>query len=70
MSITVRDCLRLPSLRLGNVIAGAQGLDKIVSSISVVEFASTEIYVYAPNELLISSFYSIKIQYCGTMCRN
>lgn len=60
MSITVRDCLRLPSLRLGNVIAGAQGLDKIVSSISVVEFASTEIYVYAPNELLISSFYSIK----------
>ena len=37
MSITVYDCLRLPSLRAGRLAAGKSGLDRIVSSVSVVE---------------------------------
>ena len=38
MSITVRDCLSLPALKSGEVMAGEKGLDGIVSSVSVVEF--------------------------------
>ena len=38
MSITIRDCLNLPSFSFGNVVAGKNGLDKIVSSVSVMEF--------------------------------
>lgn len=37
MSVTVKDLLRLPSLRNAEVIAGRGGLQKIVSSISVLE---------------------------------
>ena len=37
MSVTVADLLCLPSLRLANVLGGHKGLNKIVSSISVLE---------------------------------
>jgi len=37
MSVTVEDLLQLPSLRNAEVIAGRGGLQKIVSSISVLE---------------------------------
>lgn len=62
MSITVYDCLKLPSLHSGNVIAGKNGLDSIVSSISVVEIPDTrqKIKVFNPNELSLSAFYAIK----------
>ena len=37
MSITVSDCLKLPSLREGVVVAGENGLSSIVNNISVLE---------------------------------
>ena len=39
MSVTVADLLKLPSLRNARVAAGAGGLNKPVSSISVLEYA-------------------------------
>lgn len=39
MSVTVADLLKLPSLRESRVAAGAGGLSRIVSSISVLEYA-------------------------------
>ncbi len=67
MSITIRDCFNLPSLSGGAVIAGKEGLDNIVTSISVLEYddgyESSEINsssILSQNELLISSFYTIK----------
>ena len=38
MSVTIKDCLQLPSLSLGSVIAGEKGIDSIVNTVSVVEF--------------------------------
>lgn len=61
MSITIRDCLNLPSFSFGNVVAGKNGLDKIVSSVSVMEFFSlSDFDIFTPNELIISAFYAIK----------
>lgn len=61
MSITIRDCLGLPSLSLGTVVAGHKGLDSIVTTISVVEFEDNdEPDIISPNELLISSLYCVK----------
>ncbi len=63
MSLTVRDCLNLPSMSFCNVVAGDHGLDKIVSSVSVLEFIDdkkNDIYTFSPNELTISAFYTIK----------
>ena len=61
MSITVKDCLNLPSLRESHLVCGKEGIHKIVSSVSVVEFFNdTEIMVYNPNEILISAFYAVK----------
>lgn len=65
MSISVRDCLALPSLSFAKVVAGHKGLDKIVSSVSVSEFFDSseghyDVEVFTPNELLISAFYSIR----------
>ena len=39
MSITVRECLKLPSLRNAEVLAGHAGLDQYVSTVSVLEYA-------------------------------
>lgn len=61
MSITIRDCLQLPSLSLGRVIAGRDGLDSIVTAVSVLEFNDTdEADILSPNELLISSLFCVK----------
>lgn len=60
MSITVRDCLQLPSLSLGKVIAGHRGLDNIVNTISVMEFDNNDDDFYTSNELLLTAFYSLK----------
>ncbi len=61
MSITIRDCLSLPSLSLGTVIAGHKGLDSIVTTVSVLEFEDNdEPDIISPNELLISSLYCVK----------
>lgn len=63
VSITLKDCLSLPSLSFGKVVAGEAGLDKIVSSVSVLEFfdyASQDLDVFTPNELILSAFYTIR----------
>lgn len=60
MSITVRDCLSLPSLNSGKVVAGEKGLDSIVTSVSVLEFDDYEDNFYIPNEIIITSFYCAK----------
>lgn len=60
MSITVRDCLNLPSLSAARLVAGHQGLDSIVRTISVIEFDDYEDDFFVPDEIVITSFYSVK----------
>ncbi len=60
MSITVKDCLNLPSLRMSRVIAGQNGLSGIVSSVTVLEFDLTSDDIFVPNELAITAFYDIR----------
>lgn len=60
MSVTIKDCLQLPSLSLGSVIAGEKGIDSIVNTVSVVEFDTPGDSYSISNELLLSALYSIK----------
>lgn len=60
MSITVRDCFNLPSLSAAKLVAGHQGLDSIVKTISVTEFDDYGDDFYVPDEIVITSFYSVK----------
>lgn len=63
MSITVRDCLKLPSLRNAEVLAGHAGLDQYVSTVSVLEYAKTFAMVnplFLGNEIILTAFISIK----------
>lgn len=69
MSVTIEQTLRLPSLRKATVVGGADGLDKLVLSISVLECSETSeeldyLYQninYAGGELAITSFYGFFI---------
>ena len=64
MSITVTDVLKLPSMRSARVLGGRKGLSRIVSSISVLEYAQinpikTELFSsieFLGNELAITGF--------------
>ncbi len=63
MTVTVRDCLKLPSLSEASVAAGEDGLDRIVLSISVLEYAEPSVLqsdFFSGNQLLISALISIK----------
>lgn len=63
MSIMVSDCLNLSALREAKVVAGHRGLNKIVSSVSVLEYADISLLVdglFLGNELIISALVSIK----------
>ena len=42
MKITVADCLKLPALREAQLVAGAKGLDRAVSSVSVLEWPEVQ----------------------------
>lgn len=77
MSITVADLLKLPSLRNAEVVAGRGGLQKIVSSISVLEsvdpdtlndflFQNDDFY---GSEIVITAFINIKDD-VEMQCRN
>jgi len=63
MSITVRDCLKLPSLRDAKVVAGHVGLDQYVAYVDVLEyakvFAMTD-QLFLNNGLIITAFVSVK----------
>lgn len=43
MNVTVADCLKLPTLREAQLIAGAKGTDRAVSSVSVLEWPETNL---------------------------
>ena len=45
MSVTVEDILKLPSMRQAKVLGGKGGLNKVVSSISVLESVDPEVLV-------------------------
>ena len=74
MNVTVADCLRLPTLREAQLVAGAKGLDRAVSSVSVLEWPETNLLsdeLIVGNELVISALVTIKMMlpdsavYCG-----
>lgn len=64
MSITVADVMKLPSMRGAKVLGGAGGLTRVVSSISVLEYArptaiQSELFdriEFLGNELAITGF--------------
>ena len=68
MSITVADLLKLPSLRESRVVAGEGGLSRIVSSISVLEYADPGSFQeemfhnneFYGSEIVISGLISVK----------
>lgn len=68
MSVNVKNILELPSLRGAKVLGGKQSLDRIVNSISVLEYAKptamqehlfSEIQPFLGTELVITGFCSI-----------
>ena len=62
MSITIADCLKLPSLQDAKVIAGHNGLGKFVSSVSVLEYARVFAMadaLFLGNGLIITAFTSV-----------
>ena len=63
MSVTVSDLLKLPSLRKAKVIAGSNGLNKVVSSISVLEAANVSFLV--DDVFLKGEFFSSEIVITG-----
>jgi DNA-binding PucR family transcriptional regulator len=77
MSVTVADILKLPSLRNAEVVAGAGGLKKIVSSISVLESVDPEVLndslfhndEFFGSEIVITAFINIKDD-VELQCRN
>ncbi|MGI6318509.1 MAG: PucR family transcriptional regulator ligand-binding domain-containing protein, partial [Dethiobacteria bacterium] len=77
MAVTVADLLKLPSLRNAEVVAGRGGLQKIVSSISVLESVDPELLMEAHfhndefygSEIVITSFINIKDD-VELQCRN
>jgi DNA-binding PucR family transcriptional regulator len=68
MSVTVADLMKLPCLQEAEVIAGRTGLNRIVSSVSVLEYAdvsklSDELFKnneFYGSEIVITGFINIK----------
>lgn len=68
MSVTVADLLKLPSLRNARVIAGKEGLGRIVTSVSVLEYADPTALLdelfnnneFFGSEIVITSFANIR----------
>lgn len=65
MSITIAEILKLPSLHNAKIVAGRQGLDRWVSTISVSEYTwNTQFkdvcFDYADSEIVISAFYAAR----------
>lgn len=66
MSVTVMDLLKLPSLSNSEVVAGKAGLNKIVASISVLEYAEPSAL---PDALFKNDeFYGGEIVITGYIC--
>ncbi len=58
MGITVKEALKIKPLTLGQVIAGQNGLNRIIESVSVLEIPK-ETKWFKGGELQISAFYTI-----------
>lgn len=75
MSVTVEDCLKLPSLKEARVVGGAKGLQNVVVSVSVLEYAvptALDRDYFKNNEIVITAFISVKDDVeaqCGTLRR-
>ena len=67
MSITVADCLKLPSLRNCRVAAGHRGLDHIVHNVSVLEIYDEKLFnlevPITDSDITLTSFAYIKDNY-------
>jgi hypothetical protein len=71
MSVTIADCLSLPSLKHASVAGGAEGLDRIVTSISVLEYAEVSALkdcLFVGNELILTAFITAKDD-AGLQCQ-
>ncbi|MDR1272242.1 MAG: PucR family transcriptional regulator ligand-binding domain-containing protein [Clostridiales Family XIII bacterium] len=63
MSITVADCLTLPSLKDAVVAGGREGLKKIVASVSVLEYADVSMLgddLFTGNEMILTALTLVK----------
>lgn len=61
MKITVRDCLQLDALKGAKVVAGKNGIDNVVSNVTVAEIIENGPFeVLNDNELIITAMYTIK----------
>lgn len=73
MSLTVADCLKLPSMRGCRVAAGERGLNHIVNNVSVLEIYDVSVFSLEPalndGDLTLTSFQSIADDY-ELQCRN
>ncbi len=77
MSVTIEKILTLPSLRRARVLAGKNCMDRIISSISVLEYSNTtetqqELFDHIEffgSELIITSFASI-VDDVDAQCEN
>ncbi len=61
--MVVADCLQLSALREAKVIAGHEGLDQFVVTVSVLEYAKISAMadvLFLGNELILSAFISVK----------
>lgn len=59
MSITVREALQLPALKDAVLIAGAGGLDRVITSVNIMEVPDILRWV-KKDELLVTTTYPIK----------
>ncbi len=73
MSLTVADCLKLPSMRNCKVIAGEQGLNHIVNNVSILEVYDAELFslgaVVNDSDMTLTSFGAIADDY-RLQCRH
>ena len=63
MSITVADCLKLPALRDATLVAGAGGINRPVSSVTVMEYPDIPALnddLVVGNELILSGLIAIR----------
>ncbi len=68
MSVTIMDLLKLPCLRNAKVVGGESGINRIVSSVSVLEYTDPTLVQqdffkqndFFGNEIVISGFINIK----------
>lgn len=59
MSITVQEALQLPAFQNAKLVAGKEGLNRVISSVNVMEVPDISKYI-KPNELLVTTTYPIK----------